>query len=197
MSNDNLVQVTMSREQLAWLEELRREHAIPELVGDVMPYVEEDRKFGEPYKANPPAVTRLKSPQAWVDKWANNLQAVGETNYRAGIANPKKDWQQASIQGQGAYETAMRDPKTLARRESSIRSVSSDEWAAQAERGASRLVQGALDRRPKTERKVQALHQLMSSHLAKIDQMDSSTPQAREQRMLANVRGMREFKGRV
>lgn len=191
------VTVQMTRADLEAYQALREAHAVPGALGQPMPEAEGDRKWGEPFKANPPAVTRLKSPQAWVEKQLGNMAAVGETNYRAGIANPKRDWQSAAIGGQAAYENAMRDPNTLKRRESSIRQVSSDEWAAQAERGASRLVQGTLDRRPKIERKVQQLHGLMSSHLQRIDQMDSSTPAAREQRMIANVRGMREMKGRV
>lgn len=194
---NEFVTVQMTRADLEAYQALRTAHAVPGVVGQPMPEADGDRAFGEPFKANPPTVRRLKSPQDWVEKQIGNMQAVGETNYRAGIAAPKRDWQTAAIQGQGAYETAMRDPNTLKRRESSIRAVSSDEWAAQAERGASRLVQGTLDRRPKIERKVQALHGLMSAHLQRIDQMPTDTAAAREARMVANVRGMREMKGRV
>lgn len=197
MPDSDIVNVTMTRADLAILQSIREKHLVPEAVGNIMPFAEEDRAFGEPFKANPPAVTRLKSPQDWVAKQIGNMQAVGEANYRRGIAAPKRDWQSAAIAGQGAYENAMRDQATLKRRETSIRAVSSDEWAAQAERGASRLVQGTLDRQPKIERKVQALHSLMSSHLQRIDQMPTDTANAREARMIANVRGMRDMKGRV
>lgn len=197
MPDNEFVNVQMTRADLEAYQALRLAHAVPGVVGQPMPEADGDRAFGEPFKANPPAVTRLKSPTDWVNKQIGNMSAVGEQNYRAGIAAPKRDWQTSAIQGQAAYETAMRDQATLKRRETAIRNVTSDEWAAQAERGASRLVQGTLDRRPKIERKVAALHQLMSSHLQRIDQMPTATASQREERMIANVRGMREMKGRV
>lgn len=197
MADNDFVQVQMTRADLDAYQALRAAHAVPGVIGQPMPEAEGDRAFGEPFKANPPAVTRMKSAQASAKKWADNLSAVGEQHYREGIANPKRSWQASAIGGQGAYENKMRDPATLKRRETAIRNVSDDEWAAQAERGAGRLVQGALDRLPKTERKFQAIAQLMGPHLQRIDAMPSDTPAAREQRMVANLRGMRDMKGRV
>lgn len=197
MPENDQLNVTMTRADFEAWQKLRLAHAVPEVIGQPMSFVEEDRKFGESWPVNPPNVTRIKSPGDWVDKQLQAVQQVGEANYRKGIANPKRDWQQAAINGQAAYENKMRDNAVLKRREDSIRKVSSDEWATQAERGASRLVQGTLDRRPKIERKVQALHGLMTSHLGRIDQMPSATPAEREQRMVMNLRGMRDMKGKV
>lgn len=197
MAGNESVNVEMSRADFEAWRALRESHAIPEVVGQPMSYIPEERKWGEAPPANPPTIVRLKSPQQIVDKQINNLSAVGAQNYRVGIANPKRSWQAASINGQGAYENAMRNPETLKRRETKIRNVSDDEWAAGAERGADRLVQGTIDRRYKIERAWSNLHPKLSAHLQRIDAMPNATPEQREQRMIANVKGMRSMKGTV
>lgn len=184
--------------ELAALQELRRQHAIPEAVGHPMPFDPAARRWGEEPPANPPTVQRLPDPQSWVTKQLRNIQAVGEQNYREGITRPRRDPIQAGIAAQAKYEAKMRDPEVLRRRETALRNVTTDEWASRSERiGASRLVQGVVERQAKIERKVQAYHAKLSGHLQRLDAMPDVTDADRERRMVENLRGLRAMKGTI
>jgi hypothetical protein len=181
--------------ELAALQTMRGEHAIADAVGQPMPYDESTRAWGEVRPSNPASVQRLPTMQQWRDKQIGNLQAVGETNYRIGITKPRKDPIQAGIDAQPAYETAMRDPKVLARRAINLGKTNMQEWASNAENiGAARLVQGVVSRIGKVERSITANHGKMTQHLARIDAMPNAGPGDRERRMVENLRGLRAFK---
>ena len=156
------------------------------------------RRFGEFPPPNPPTVVRVRSAQEIVTKQLNNIQAVGQTNYLAGITSPKKDPIQAAIAAQGAYEAKMRDPAVLARRVTGLRKSSMAEWAINAETiGAQRLVEGVMARRAKVERFWQAFQPLLSQHLQRIDGLANVTDADRERRMVENLRGLKALKGRA
>jgi hypothetical protein len=193
----DIVNIEVTAGELAALQELRRTHSIPDAVGRPMPYDESERKWGQAPPPNPVSVQRLPTPQAWVEKQIQNLSAVGETNYRVGITTPKKSPIGAAIAAQGSYENAMRNPEVLKRREAGLRRTNDDEWAAMAEKGASRLVQGVVDRRFKVERAVTTLQAKMASHLQRIDSLPNVTDADRERRMVENLKGMRAIKGTV
>ena len=184
-------------EEEARIIEERRSHATPsnpEARGHA-PDVQ-DREWGESPPPNPASVTRLIPAQEWLSKQIGNLQAVGEANYRAGITRPKKDPIQAGIAAQGAYESAMRDPKVLARRASGLRRTNMEEWASMSERvGAARLVQGVVERQYKVERFLSGYVPKLLSHLAKIDSLPNVTDADRERRMVENLKGLRALKG--
>lgn len=155
-----------------------------------------DRKFGEAPPPNPATVQRLKTPEQWVGKQIDNLQAVGETNYRKGITTPKKDPIKAGIDAQGKYEAEMRKPEVLARRAKELAKTNMDEWASMAERlGAGRLVTGVTERRYKVERFVGKYQPALLGHLRTLDAMPDVTDADRERRMLDNLRGLKKLKG--
>lgn len=161
-----------------------------------LPPQPQERAFGEAPKPNPPVITRVIDPVDWVDKQITTLQAVGETNYRAGITRPKKDPIQAGIAAQGKYEAKMRDPEVLARRKTGLQRTNMDEWAAMAEElGARNLVPGVTARRYKIERFVAAYQPKLKAHLAKIDAMPDVTDADRERRMIENLKGLKALKG--
>lgn len=190
--------VEITPEELAVLQKLRREHAIPGAVGHPMPYDESTRPWGQTPPANPVTIQRLPTAQQWVDKQIRNLSAVGEQNYREGITHPKKDPIAAGIAAQPKYEAEMRKPEVLARRVTGLQATSTEEWAANSERvGAGRLVEGVVTRRAKVERKVQNLVSAMSSHLSRIDALPDVSDSDRERRMVENVRGLKAMKGRI
>lgn len=198
MPDTRLTPIEVTDGELAALQQLREQHAIPDAVGRPMPFNEEDRPWGETRPANPVSVQRLPDPAEWVRKQVDNLSAVGETNYRQGITHPKRSPIQAGIAAQATYEARMRDPNVLKRREAGLRQTSDEEWAANSESiGASRLVAGVVNRRAKIERKVSALHGRMVQHLQTIDSMPNVSDADRENRMIANLRGMRAIKGTV
>lgn len=190
--------VDITPEELAHLQELRRTAPLEGTRGQPMPYDASQRKWGEAPPANPPTVTRLIGAQEWVDKQINTLQAVGETNYRAGITRPKKSPTAAAIAAQPKYEQAMRDPNVLKRRETALRQTTDDIWASRTENiGAGRLVQGVVQRRDKVEKKVASYQSKLTAHLQKIDALPDVTDSDREQRMIQNLKGLRAMKGTI
>ncbi len=155
-----------------------------------------NRKFGEAPKPNPPTVQRLPTAQQWLTKQIGNLQAVGETNYRAGITRPKKDPIAAGIAAQGKYEAEMRKPEVLARRADKLKKTNMDEWASMAERvGAARLVSGVTERQYKVERFLGNYVPKLEAHLRTVDSLPQITDADRERRMLENLRGLKKLKG--
>jgi len=157
-----------------------------------------ERKWGDAPVPNPPTVTRVLDPQAWVDKQIGNLEAVGEANYRVGITMPKKDPIKAGIAAQPLYEKQMRDPAVLKRRQAALEKTNMEEWAAMAESvGAENLVRGVTARRHKVERFVGAYNPLLKQHLAKIDAMPAVTDADMERRMIENRRGLKALKGKA
>ena len=152
--------------------------------------------WGECPPPNPATVTRLIPAAEWEAKQIGNLQAVGETNYRAGITRPKKDPIAAGIAAQGAYESAMRDPNVLARRVSGLKRTNMEEWASMSERlGAARLVTGVVERRYKVQRFLTGYVPKLLTHLSRIDALPNVTDADRERRMVENLKGLRALKG--
>lgn len=161
-------------------------------------YDESQRGWGECPPANQPTVTRVISAEDWVSKQIGTLEAVGETNYRAGITRPKKDPIAAGIAAQGAYEAAMKNPAVLKRREAKLKQTNMGEWARMAEEvGAARLVSGVVARRYKVERAIGTLQAKLTEHLRKIDALPAVTDSDRERRMVENLRGLKAMKGLV
>ena len=65
------------------------------------------------------------------DKWAT-VTPERAPFYEKGIAAPSRDWQAGAIQGQAAYEQAMRNPLVLKQREAKIKAVGSEKWSRKA-----------------------------------------------------------------
>ena len=73
--------------------------------------------------------------------------------------------------------------------------VGLQDWQARtAGKGADRLIAGMEDSRDKTVDFRQQLIDYQNTVVAKLDAMPDTTPEQREQKMLANVREMRKFK---
>jgi len=72
--------------------------------------------------------------------------------YKKGIERTK-DWKAKAIAGQGNYETAMRDERTLKRRAEKLEAVDENEWKRQAAgKGAERIGKGMIDAKDKQAR---------------------------------------------
>lgn len=191
---------SLSAEERAQLSDLlaKANQGSEERARGLPPPVPEDRAWGEAPPPNPPTVTRVMDPDAWVNKQIGTLEAVGESNYRTGITMPKKDPIRAAIAGQAAYEAAMRKPEVLARRKEALEKTNMEEWAAMAEGiGARRLVEGVTARRYKVERFVGSYVPKLKSHLSTIDALPNVTDADREKRMIENVRGLKKLKGQM
>lgn len=146
------------------------------------------RQFGEYPLPNQPTIQRLPDAATWVNKMMAGVQAVGATNYLAGIKTPRKDPIAAGIAAQPAYEAKMRDPATLKRRQESLGKTNMAEWAAMAESvGAATYVQGVTGRRPKVEKRIGKLQPLLAAKLQAIDAMPNVTDADRENRAVAMI----------
>jgi hypothetical protein len=84
----------------------------------------------------------VKSLESITAKWAA-VTPERAPYYEAGVKNPAKDWATNAKAGQSAYESAMRNPTTLALRATRIAAVGSEKWSRKAQAvGASRFREG-------------------------------------------------------
>jgi len=74
---------------------------------------------------------KIKSLDTITDKWAKETPARAPY-YEAGIKDPARDWKTAALEGQSAYEDAMRDPTVLALRAKKIEKVGTEKWQRKA-----------------------------------------------------------------
>ena len=149
---------------------------------------------GMPPKAAP---KRLLSPEEWRNRQLGTLKAVGETNYKSGIASPKKDPITAGIAAEDVYAEAVKKAIEEQRRKKALEATNIDEWYAYAAvLGAPRIVEGVVKREKEVADFINAWQPLLADHLAKIDAMPAVTDHDREERMLANLRGLKALKGK-
>lgn len=144
------------------------------------------------------AVTRIISPDQWKKRQLDTLKAVGETNYKIGIASPRKDPIEAGIAAQDRYAAQMKRDEVLERRRTGLEKTSMAEWYKySSELGAGRLVDGVVKREAKVDDFIRAWHPVLSSHVSKIDALPDITDSDREARMLENLRGLKALKGKA
>jgi len=144
------------------------------------------------------AVKRLLSPDEWVRRQIGALKAMGETNYKVGIAAPKADPIAAGIAAQDRYEAQMKKDEVLKRRKTALERTNMAEWYKySSELGAGRLVDGVVKREAKVTDFVTKFQPLLASHVSKIDGLPDVSDSDRENRMLENLRGLKALKGKV
>lgn len=141
-------------------------------------------------------MARAKSPDEVVKKWSRNLQNSKES-IKAGVQ---------AVQVSPTAKAAMKADKYVAGVERAVESgkyqkalqeVTLGDWQqAMIGKGLDRIAQGVKSAEP-------AYAQFMSQWLpfvegvsAAIDQMPNDTEDQRDQRMLENVRRLRQFRGR-
>jgi len=143
-------------------------------------------------------VKRLLSPDEWKKRQIDTLKAVGEANYKVGIAGPKDDPIAAGIAAQPRYEAQMKKDEVLARRKAALEKTNMAEWYKySSEIGAGRLVEGVTKREAKVGDFVRAFQPMLLDHVSKVDALADVTDKDREERMLANLRGLKALKGKA
>lgn len=143
-------------------------------------------------------VTRVISPDAWKKRQIDTLKAVGETNYKVGIAKPRKDPIEAGIAAEEKYAANTKKAIDEGRRATALGKTSMAEWYRySSELGAGRLVDGVVKREAKVDKFVKTFQPMLVSHLASVDALADVTDSDREQRMLENLRGLKALKGRA
>jgi len=73
-------------------------------------------------------VTRLKKPDDWIKRQLENLKAVGEANFKVGVAYPKKDTIAEGIAAEDKFEAAMKKALEEERRKKALEYVTLQEW---------------------------------------------------------------------
>lgn len=148
---------------------------------------------GMPAKAT---VRRILDPETWRKRQIETLKSVGPTNYKIGIANPHKDPIEAGIAAQPVYVAKMKDDEVLARRVKGLQATNMDEWyALSANLGSARLSDGVAKREFKVARFLNAWVPVLEDHVRKLDAMPVTTDAEREEKVLANIRGLKALHG--
>ncbi|MBW2672766.1 MAG: hypothetical protein JRD89_05010 [Deltaproteobacteria bacterium] len=141
-------------------------------------------------------VTRILPPDEWRKRQLSTLKAIGEANYRQGIARPKKDPIEAGIAAEDKWAARIREAIEERRRAKALSATNMAEWGSFAEQiGAGRLVEGVTKREVKVDRFVKGFQPMLLDHVSKIDAMPAVTDADMEQRMLENLRGLKALKG--
>ncbi len=143
-------------------------------------------------------VRRLISPQDWANRQIGTLKAVGETNYKQGIQNPKKDPIQAGIAAEDKYNNAMRAALEEKRRVKGLENTNMAEWAGYAENiGAGKLVSGVVQRQAKVNKFLTGYVPLLTDTVQKLDAMPTATTSDRNAKVIANLEALRALKGQA
>ena len=145
----------------------------------------------------PITVSRILPPEEWGKRQIGNLKAVGEANYKVGIARPKKPPIKAGIEAEEKWAARIKKAIEEKRRAKALETVTDDDWYNYAsEIGAGRLVEGVVKREAKVDRFVKGWHPILLDHVTKIDAMPAVTDKDMEERVLANLRGLKALKGK-
>jgi len=143
-------------------------------------------------------VTRILSPEDWKKRQLKNLEAVGESSYKLGIAKPAKDPIAAGIAAEEKYAAEVKKAIEAKSRKAALEKTTMAEWYRySSELGAGRLVEGVTKREAKVGAFITAFQPMLSSHVGKIDALPNVTDKDREDKMLENLRGLKALKGKA
>jgi len=142
-------------------------------------------------------VKRILSPEEWIKRQIDTLKSVGESNYGVGIASPRKDPIETGIKAENKWAGAIKKAIEKKLRAAGLRATNMNEWYNYSSTiGKGRLVEGVVKRLPEVESFVKAWHPMLVDHVSKIDAMPDVFDKDREERMLANLRGLKALHGK-
>ena len=140
---------------------------------------------------------RLLPPEIWIERQTGTLKAVGEKNYKIGIASPRFDTIKQGIAAEARYNDEMMKVLEEERRMHGLEASSLDEWYTYSLKlGAPRLVPGVIVRVAEVEKFVGKWQPMLLSHVRDVDRLSDVTFQDRKAKMTANVDGLVELKGK-
>jgi len=141
-------------------------------------------------------VTRVLSPEKWIERQIGTLKAVGEKNYEVGIAAPKKDPIAAGIEAEDRYAAETKLAIEERRRAKALEATNIDEWYKySSEIGKERLVDGVVKREKEVHDFVKPWQPILLDHLSKIDPMSTTTLKDRINKAVANMEGLAALRG--
>jgi len=143
-----------------------------------------------PFQQGPritPAAERVQNMIAGVQ--------ANAAKWQAHTIAPKRNPKAAALAANQKYKNAMTEAIQQDRFAAGIRNYDEDAAVATIQQiGAANLVNGVAARQAKIEKANAALDTSLLAHLRTIDAMPTNTAQEREQKMLANLRGMKALK---
>lgn len=143
-------------------------------------------------------VRRIISPQDWQKRQIDTLNAVGQSNYKLGIQNPKKDPIQAGIAAEQAWRNGLKAAEDRNARVKGLEKTNIAEWAGYAENiGASKLVEGVTKRAAKVNKFLTGYVPLLTDTVTKLDSMPTATTSDRNAKVIANLEALRALKGQA
>lgn len=127
-------------------------------------------------------------------KWLSRLQQA-QQEMQAGVARVTVAPGQAAANKRQKWINSLADPATQDKWARNVASVSLGQWqSAMNEYGIARVAQGAQAKQQKFENIMQSLLTYIDQGVNQVKQMDDSNYAAREQRALAMMRWMRNYK---
>jgi len=141
-------------------------------------------------------VKRILDPETWKKRQLDTLKAVGEANYGVGISMPKADPIKKGIEKEDKFASAMKKAIEEKRRAEALKFTNIEEWFGYSRAFKDRLVPGVTLREKEVDDFVTPWNPILKDHLAKIDVMKDVTDREREEKMLANLRGLKAIKGK-
>jgi len=149
--------------------------------------------------SKPVSVTpeRLISPEEWVKKAIKGMDAVGQTNYEYGIQHPKRPIIAASVAAEARYANQVKKAIEGEYRKKALATLTDADVAGPAVNLSDRLPEGYKARQAKLQDRITKLHAQLKTHLDALDKMPTDTDKQREDKVLANLRGLRALHGRV
>ncbi|MBF6606965.1 MAG: hypothetical protein IVW53_15465 [Chloroflexi bacterium] len=131
-----------------------------------------------------------------LDKYQRRTAAAG-ADYVAGVQNPKRSFKTAALAANGKWKNRVQEAIQADRFAAGMNGVNEQEAIATATAdGGAAYTAGVAKRIPKVQRAFQVIAPQISAVSQRVQGMPQDTPQQREQRMLANLQGMRAVSSR-
>jgi len=140
---------------------------------------------------------RVPETDEWVNKQISRTEAATE-EWKKNVLRPKRNPLEAAKAAKGKWQNAMQRAIQENRFEAGLDAVDEETmYAVIRETPSTALAEGVRRRAPKIRQKVDKLRGYLAAHLEAVDKLPVDTDQQREQKMLANLRGMREIGRRM
>jgi len=143
-------------------------------------------------------VTRLLPPEEWRKRQIKNLKAVGESSYVQGLGMPKKDPIEAGIKADAYWQARLKAAMDGGLRVLGLSATNIAEWFKYAmDPGAGTLVDGVVKREAKISKFLGSWVPLLTTHVGELDKTAVTTDKEAEDKMVANLKGLRALHGAV
>lgn len=136
---------------------------------------------------------RIPTAADWAEKQITRTQAAGDA-WQKGMNAPKKDPVAAAIAAKDKYNNSMQKVIQEDRFAKGLMQVDSQSIADSVNAlGPQVFTNGVAARAPKIRRKVAMVREKLTVHVDTMDALPTATPEQREAKMIANLRGMRKI----